>query len=116
MLRGESSGFSRVVAGNMAFLLSYNEDLRDRLCGLTKVLSPYELPGASRDSSPVGVGPRSSSGAEIATSRLLCNADMDLGVPLEFPQGSQSSSPVESCKSSFLSNCNNSVRLPVELT
>ena len=30
-LRGESPGFSRVAAGNMGFLLSYNGDLRDLL-------------------------------------------------------------------------------------
>ena len=28
-LRGESPGFSRVVAGNLGFLLSYDVDLRD---------------------------------------------------------------------------------------
>ena len=55
-LRGESPGFSRVAAGNMVFLLSYDEDLRDWLCGLRKVLSPCEMPGNSRVSSPVGTG------------------------------------------------------------
>ena len=34
-------------------------------------------------------GPRSSSGAEARTSGFLSSADMDLGVSLGFPQGSQ---------------------------
>ena len=34
-------------------------------------------------------GPRSSSGAEAGTSGLLSRANMDLGVPLGHPQGSQ---------------------------
>ena len=35
-------------------------------------------------------GPRPSSGVEAQTSGFLYSADMDLGVPLEFPQWSQS--------------------------
>ena len=31
VLRGESPGFSRVVAGNLGFLLDYDRDLRDLL-------------------------------------------------------------------------------------
>ena len=57
-------------------------------------------------------GSRSSSG----TSGFLSSADMDLSVPMEFQQGSQASSPVETCKSTFLSGCNSSVSLPMELT
>ena len=40
-------------------------------------------------------GPRSSSGDEAGTSGILFSADMDLGVPVEFPQGSQASSRLE---------------------
>ena len=40
---------------------------------------------------------------------------MDLGVPLESPQGSQASSQVETCTSAFLPSCNSSVWLPIEL-
>ena len=47
---------------------------------------------------------------------FLSNADMDLGVPLEFPQGSQASSHVQACKSALLSSWKSSVSLPVELT
>ena len=44
------------------------------------------------------------------------SADMDLGVPMQFQQGSQALSHVETCKSTFLSRCKSSVRLPVKLT
>ena len=37
---------------------------------------------------------------------------MDLGVLLEFPQGSQSSSRVGACTCAFLPSCNSSVTLP----
>ena len=40
---------------------------------------------------------------------------MNLGFPLESPQGSQASSQVEICTSAFLSSCKSSVRLPVVL-
>ena len=53
---------------------------------------------------------------EATTSGFLSRADMDLGVPMEFPQGSLSSSHVETCKYTFLLSCNNSVKLPVLLT
>ena len=55
------------------------------------------------------------SGDEDRTSGFHSSADMDLSVPMEFQQGSQASSPVETCKSTFLLSCNSSVRLPVEL-
>ena len=60
-----------------------------------------------------GLGPHR---AEASTSGFLSRADMDLGVPMEFPQGSLSSSHVETCKYTFLLSCNNSVKLPVLLT
>ena len=59
--------------------------------------------------------PRSTSGAEARISGFLSSSDMNLGVPMEFPQGSQASSCVEKCKSTFLSSCQNSASLPVEL-
>ena len=37
-LRGESPGFSRVAAGNLGFLLTYDRDLRDLL------VLPQEIP------------------------------------------------------------------------
>ena len=47
-------------------------------------------------------GPGSSTGAEVRTSGFLSSADMDLGVPMEFPEGSLASSLLETCKSTFL--------------
>ena len=47
-------------------------------------------------------GPRSSSGSEAGTSGFLSCADMDLGIPMGFQQGSPASSHVETCKSAFL--------------
>ena len=61
-------------------------------------------------------GPRSSCGFEAVTSGFLSNADMDVRVPLEIPQGSQASSRVATCKSALLSSWKSSVRLPVKLT
>ena len=74
-----------------------------RSIGVTLVLR-WELQGPARVASgksslhvsceePLGIplqsvpDPRSSSGAEAATSDFLFRADMVLGVPMEFPQG-----------------------------
>ena len=59
---------------------------------------------------------RSSSGVESRNSGFLSSADMNLGVSPTFPQGSQASSRVETCKSALLSSWKSSVRLPVGLT
>ena len=42
-------------------------------------------------------GPRSSSGVAAGTLGFLSSADMDLGVLMKFPQGSQASSLLETC-------------------
>ena len=55
--------------------------------------------------------PSTSSAVEAGTSVFITRADMDLGVPMEFQQGSQSSSHVETHKSTFLSSCQSSVSL-----
>ena len=60
--------------------------------------------------------PRSSSGTDSETSGFHSIADMDLGVPMEFPQGSHALSHVEKYKSAFLLSCNISVRFLVKLT
>ena len=44
--------------------------------------------------------------------RILSSGDMDLGVLLESPQGSQSSSRVGSCTCAFLPSCSSRVALP----
>ena len=45
------------------------------------------------------LGPKSSSGAEAATSGFLSSADMDLRHPMEFQQGIQALSRAETWKS-----------------
>ena len=116
-LRGESPGFSQVAAGSLAFLSSYYGDLSD----------PLVFPQESQVSMQVErglsgfiiiqvLGPRSSSGVEAGTSGFLSSADMDLGVPLEFQQGSQASSLVVTWKSAFLLSYKSSFKVPVELT
>ena len=50
--------------------------------------------GASRDSSPLDAGPKTLSGVGAETCGFLSSADMDLGVLLETPQETQSSSRV----------------------
>ena len=98
-LRGGSPSFSQDAA---VFLSSYN--------------------GPVRCEGPLGIPPQlllgrwSSSGVEAGTSGFLSSANMDLGVPLEFPQGSQASTRVETCKSALLSSWKSSVRFPVGLT
>ena len=100
----------------MRLLSSYDGYLRDPRVASGKFSlhanckGPYGIPLQSMPD------PSSLSGAEARTSGFLSSADMDLRVPMEFPQGSQASSRVETCKCAFLSNCNNSFRLPVELT
>ena len=115
-LRGESPGFSRVAAGNLGSLSSYNGDFRDPLVLPQESPVSCKLRGASLDSSPVDPWAEVLIWIEDGTSGILSSAYMDLRVPLEFPQGSQSLSCVETCKSAFLSNCNGSDMFPFELT
>ena len=61
-------------------------------------------------------GHRASSLAEAGTSVFLSSADIDLGDPMEFQQGSQASSRVETWNSASLSRFQTGVRLPVEWT
>ena len=69
--------------------------------GFRKVQSLCDLPEASRDSFAVAAWVKVPPGVEAGTSGFLSSADMDLGVPLEFPEGSQASSRVEACKSAL---------------
>ena len=115
-LRGESPGFSQILAGNLGFLSSYDGDLRDPL------VWPQESPVSMRVARGLGIplqslpGLRSSSEVLAETSGFLFSADMDLGVPMEFPQGSQASSRVETWISAFLSSCKTRVSLPIAFT
>ena len=116
VLRVQSPSFSRVAAGKLGFLSSYNGEFWDPL------VWPQESPVSMRVARGLGIplqslpGLRSSSEVLAETSGFLFSADMDLGDPLEFPQGSQASSHVETCKSAFLSTWKSSVRLPLEFT
>ena len=102
----ETWGSSRVTMGTSG----------TRSCGLTKVQSPCELRGASRDSSPGAVGPWCSSRVQAGASELISSADIDLRIPVRFLQGSQAPYRVETGKSTFLLSWKSSVRLPVQLT
>ena len=94
-IEGRTPGFPQVVAGNLGFLSSYDGDLRDPL------VWPQESPVSMRVARGLGIplqslpGLRSSSEVLAETSGFLFSADMDLGVPVEFPQGSQASSRLE---------------------
>ena len=105
-LRWETWGSSRVMTGISGTCS----------CCLRKVPSHASCEGPLRIPLQSVLGPMSSSGAEARTSGFLSSADMDLGVSVKFPQGSQTSSRVETCKAAFISSCNTSVRHPVELT
>ena len=61
-------------------------------------------------------GHRASPRVEAGASGFLFSSDVDLGVPMEFQQGSQASSCVETWNSASLSMCKRGVRLPVEWT
>ena len=76
-------------------LSTYDGDLRDPLCW------PQESPVPMRVArGPLGIpfpsmpGPKTLCGVAAGTWGFLSSADMDLGVLLESPQGSQSSSRV----------------------
>ena len=88
-------------------------DLRDPLWW------PPERPVPMRVArGPLGIplpsmpGPKFLYGAGARTLGFLSSADVDLGVLLESPQWSQSSSRVGACTCSFLPCCSSSVRLP----
>ena len=89
-LRGESPGFSRVVAGNLRFLSSYDGDLRD----------PLVLPQESQFSMRVARG----------LSRFVSSQRRGLCHHLELSPETQCSSPVLTWISGFLWSFNRGVR------
>ena len=121
-IEGESPGFSRVLAGNLWFLLSYNGDMRDPLVFPQESQASMRVERAKRSYSTLEIplqsvqGTRSSSRVKAGSSVFASSADMELRVPMEIQQGSQASSRVETCKSTFLLSCLRSVSLPVEFT
>ena len=107
--RGELPGFSRVAAGAL--------DLRRGAQRLALVASGKASPHASCWG-PLGIplpsmpGPKTLCGFGAGNLGFLSSADIDLGVLLESPQGSQSSSRVGACTCAFLPSCSSSVTLP----
>ena len=94
-------------------LSTYYGDLRDPLWW------PQERPVPMRVlREPLGIpilsmlGPKTLCGVGAGTLGFLSSADMDLGVLLESPQGSQSLSRMGACTCAFLPNCSSSVALP----
>ena len=84
-------------------LSTYDGDLRDPL------LWPQERPVPMRVArGPLGIpletmpGPKTFCGVGVGNGGFLSSADMDLGVLLETPQETQSSSQVGSCTCAFL--------------
>ena len=94
-------------------LSTYDGNLRDPLWW------PQERPVPMRVARrPLGFplpsmpGPKTLCGASAGTCGFLSSADMNLGVLLDTPQGSQSSSRVGECTCAFLPSCSSSVRFP----
>ena len=92
---------------------TYDGDIRDPLWW------PQERPvpmGVARG--PIGIPlpsmprPKTLCGVGAGICGFLSSADMDLGVLLQSPQGSQSSSRVGACPCAFLPSCSSSVTLP----
>ena len=107
--KGEPPGFSQVAAG----ALDLHGELRDPLWW------PQERPVPMRVArGPLGIplpsmpGPKTLCGVGPGNLGFLSSADMDLGVLLESPQGSQSLSRVGACTCAFLPRCSSSVTLP----
>ena len=107
-------GISWFFSSCARFLSSNDRDLRDLLvCPQERTVSMRVVRGllgflSSRSRT------MSSSGADAGKSRFLSSVHVDLGVPMEFQPGSQASSFLETCKSTFLSSYNSGVRLAVE--
>ena len=94
-------------------LSTYDWDLRDPLWWHIERTVPMRvtrgplgipLPSMPEHKTLCGVGG--------GTGGFLSSADMDLGVLLESPQGSQSSSRVGACTSAFFASCSSSVTFP----
>ena len=96
-------------------LSTYDGDLRD------PHLWPQERPVPMRVArGPLGIplplipGLKTLRGVGAGTWGFLSSPDMDLGLLLESPQGSQSSCRVGACTCAFLPSCSRSGTLPVE--
>ena len=97
-------------------LSTYDGDLMDPLWW------PQERPVSLRVArGPLGIpppsmpGPKTLCGVGAGTRGFLSSADMELGLLLGSPRGSQSSSRVGACTCDFLPSCSTSVTLPFAL-
>ena len=94
-------------------LLTYDGDLRDPLWWPQEMPVPMRVVrGPLRIPLPSMPGLKIFCGVGAGTLGFPSSGDMDLGVLLESPQGSQSSSRVGACTCAFLRSCSNSVALP----
>ena len=111
-LDGKPPEFPRVAAGPSCFTTGTSGT---RSWGFRQSQSPVSCKGPLGNILQLVPGPRATCGAKAGTCVFLSCADMDLGLILESPQGSQSSSRVGICMSAFLPSCSSGVRLPVSL-
>ena len=94
-------------------LSTYDGDLRDPLWWSQERPVPMRVArGPLGIALPVMPGPKILCGVCAGNSAFLSSADKDLGLLLESPQGSQSSSRVGACTCAFLLSCSSSVTLP----
>ena len=107
--KGEPPGFSQVAAG----ALDLHGELRDPLWWPQERPVPMQVARG-----PLGIplpsmpGPKTLCVVGPGNLGFLSSADMDLGVLLESPQGSQSLSRVGACTWAFLPRCSSRVTLP----
>ena len=102
--------------GSLGFLSSCMGIWGTHSCFLREVRSAFMVQGALRDSSPVAAGiNRASSRVEARTSGFISISDIDLGVSVEFEQGRQALSCVETWNSDCLLSWEWGVKPLVEL-
>ena len=93
-------------------LSTYDGDLRDPLWWPQERPVPMRVAqGPLRIPLPAMPGPKTLCGVSVRNRGYLSSADMNIGVLLESPQGSQSSSRVGACKCAFLLSCSSIVTL-----
>ena len=94
-------------------LSTYVGDLRDLLWWPQERPIPKQVArGPLEIPLPSMPGPKILCGVGARNGAFLSSADMDLGVLLESPQGSQSSSGSGACTCAFVPSCSSSVALP----
>ena len=94
-------------------LSTYDGDLRDPFWWPQEIPVPMRVArGPLRIPLPSMPGPHTLRRVGAVTRGFLSSADMDIGVLLESPQGSQSSSRLRACTCAFLPSCSSSVALP----